>query len=507
MKIYFWQGMAIALNLASLFIVIPALSQNPSIYGIYAVCISVTIFLSYADMGFITATYKYAAERYSQADREGEIRLIAFGTFVLFIFVLLFMAVFVYFAFFPNRLIRDLAGTQESQVASKMLFILVLFSFAIVMQRMLQMIFGIRLKDYLYQRTNIFASLVKILSVLYFFRGDHYDIVGYFLFVQIVNLLAVVINMTIARLKFRYDFALLLRRFRFTREVFKETKELAFSSLIITICWVLYYELDSVAIAKLFGARQVAYFSIGFTLMTFLRSIFGTVYSPFSARFNHFIGKGDREGLKGFYQNVVFITLPLVLIPVIGLIILMKPFIISWVGELYQVSIQIGFFLVMSYLLSYISYPAGTLMIAIEKIRQIYIVNILIVIVYWAGIIISMHFINILSFALFKFIAFMIAGLYYLVFSARFLELSTIKLIIKILKASILPLILMIAFLFYAKSVLPVSEEKVNLVYIAIAGMVGAVIFILVYYFTCFSFKTYVNRLYLNTKQSLKSTS
>ena len=72
LKIYLWQGLSFASKFLSLFIVTPYLTSDKPIYGIFAVCVSVTIFLSYSDLGFMMAGQKYAAECYAKGDRTEE---------------------------------------------------------------------------------------------------------------------------------------------------------------------------------------------------------------------------------------------------------------------------------------------------------------------------------------------------------------------------------------------------------------------------------------------------
>lgn len=81
-KIYFWQGISVLLNLFAMFIVIPRISNNPSIYGIYIVCISANIFLTYADLGFVGAGYKYASECFARKDFKEEMKIVGFVGFI-----------------------------------------------------------------------------------------------------------------------------------------------------------------------------------------------------------------------------------------------------------------------------------------------------------------------------------------------------------------------------------------------------------------------------------------
>jgi O-antigen/teichoic acid export membrane protein len=296
LKIYFWQGVSLVLNFLSMFIVVPYLTSEPSIYGIYTVCISISIFLSYADLGFLGAGQKYAAEYFAKGQRKEEINVIGFTNFILLVFLLLFSAGFFILSLQPELLIKNLLPGKQETIASSLLLILALFTPVTLLQRLLQMIFGIRLEDYIIQRTNVVASLLKIISVLWFFREGQYNIVGYFLFTQIINLTAAMLTILIARKRFSYDFIALIKSIHFNKIVFAKTKNLAFTSFYLTFTWILYYELDPAAIGKILGPQQVAVFAIGLTIMSFIRSIMGILFSPFNARFNHFIGT-DRKSV------------------------------------------------------------------------------------------------------------------------------------------------------------------------------------------------------------------
>ena len=88
LKIYVTQFLSIVINLSSLIIVIPYLTSNPQVYGIYSLCVSLLIFLSYADLGFMSAGYKYASEYYAQNNQKEELEVVGFVSFILLVLLM-----------------------------------------------------------------------------------------------------------------------------------------------------------------------------------------------------------------------------------------------------------------------------------------------------------------------------------------------------------------------------------------------------------------------------------
>jgi len=188
---------------------------------------------------------------------------------------------------------------------------------------------------------------------------------------------------SIAIIRYQYNIFVFFKAFKFSWPIFNKTKSLAFGSLFLTVMWIFYYELDAFAIAKLLGPESVAIYAVGFTAMTFLRSLYGVLYSPFFARFNHYIGLNDISGLRGLYLTIVIMTLPLVVFPIMSLFLLMGPFINAWVGSHYQNSVLIAQLLIICFIYGAVSYPGSFLIIAQERIRILYITAAVAPIIYW----------------------------------------------------------------------------------------------------------------------------
>ena len=469
-QIYFWQGISLILNFLSMFIVVPFLTSEPNVYGIYTVCISVSIFLSYADFGFMGAGQKYAAEYFSRGQTKEEIKVIGFTLFVLMVFLLFLSAVFLLLSSKPSLLINGINDGNQIHIASTLLLIIALFTPVSFLQRLTQMIYGIRLEDYIVQRINICANTIKIASVFWFFRNNEYNIIGYFLFTQILSFASALVSLYIAKKRYNYDFKTLIKSIRFSSEVFSKTKGLAFTSLYLTVIWILYYELDSTVIGKFFGANHVAFYAIGLTILSFFRSIFGIFYAPFNARFNHFVGQNDSKGLKDIYSNVVIFFAPVVVIPILTMTLLASPIILTWVGDRYVESVEIAQFLIMCNLFAFITYPTGILMMAKEKLKDMYIVNTLIPIVFWTGIILTNNFWGIKSFAIFKLVAFVFSAIVYYKYMLKYIGMKFSHSINVIFKPLILPVLFVVSISLIIKDYLPVEKSKEHFLIVLFAA-------------------------------------
>jgi O-antigen/teichoic acid export membrane protein len=374
LKVYSWKILGIMSGFISLLIVIPKLTSDPDVYGIYAISVSLGVFLSYADIGFLNAGQKYAAECYARRDLISETKILGFVHFILFIFIALFAIIILVLSTNPSILFTSFSP-ENSVIASRILSILGVSSFVIVLQRFAQSVFNIRIEDYLYQRIEVISNLIKISSVFYFFRSGHYDIVEYYLFFQFMTLISAVITIIIIKKKYKYDLSLVLRNFKFSRDIYNTVSKLAFSSLFVTFMWVLYYEMDTIVISKMYGARAVSIYAIGLSVLSFSRSLYGTLFAPFLARINHFAGQKQFEKINSFLSDIIRISFPLSVFPAVVMIIMMPALVVAWVGNDYKDSIPIAQFLISLVLFYCFTNPLSYLLIAKEKFRALYVTS------------------------------------------------------------------------------------------------------------------------------------
>jgi len=494
-KIYLWQAISIILNFVALFVVTPYLSSQPSLFGIYSIVISLYIFLSYADLGFITAGMKYASECYARNDRNLEIRIIGFVGFIFSVFVAIYAIFIAVISFNPNILVKSLENATEVKMASQLLISLAIFSPVFVGQKIVQLIFGVRLEDYRFQRILSVANAVKILSVLYFFSDGKYRIVEYFIFSQFCGLLAVVTGGWVARKRLNYDFILLFKSFTFDRLIYNKTSKLAYASLLLTLFWIFYYEIDLFVIGRFLGPKAVAIFAIGISVLTLFRTLFGVIFTPFTAKFNHFVGLNDKEGMKSFFMKVLVIGLPLTTFPVISATMSMQSFIFSWVGSAYSDSVSLTQVLLLSYVFSFISYPAGTLVMAYEKIRALLITSAILPVIYWLGIILTYSYFGLMSFAYFKLIAFTFSAAVYSMMVIRIFSIKWTDLLSEIILPAIFPCLVLVGFMFLVRDVLPLEKSKLNLFIFAGINGLAVCLAMVVYYFSSSLFRSYSSQI------------
>jgi O-antigen/teichoic acid export membrane protein len=441
----------------------PYLTKDPSIFGIYSVCVSVTIFLSYADLGFMRAGQKYAAESFIRSEHADEMKHIGFVAFVLLIFTLLCVSAFFYLGFNPQALIKGLNDPEKISTASSLLFILAIFSPVTVLQRMVSMIFDIRLEGYINQRMSLLASVITVSYIFYFFGNGRYLIVPYFLFLQSINLIFAIISLWLAKNKYNYNIKQLFRSIKFDTLIYKKANGLAYSGLYTIIVWILFYELDQIAIAKFIGVEKVAIYAIAFAFATLFRTLYGILFFPFTVRANYFVGNGDDEGLKNFCLQLVSLSAPLVILPTVAFSLIAKQFIMTWVGAQYLDSINLAIFFSLIFTFSFITYPIGMVLIAKERMKEMYIIATMQPIIYWGGILCTYSFWGLLSFAAFKFIATFVTQVYYYYILITFLSITSKEFFQKIIYPVIIPLTFLVIALLFTRNYMPVEKSKINL--------------------------------------------
>jgi O-antigen/teichoic acid export membrane protein len=434
LKTYFWQFLSNALRICSMFIVAPFLTKNPSDYGIYMVCMSILVFLSFTDFGFFGAAAKFVSEFVGKGDSENEKRVLGFALFVNSLFIALYFSIFILFALHPEIIIKGLNDISAIKTASTLFWILIFWGPFKILEKICTIILDARVSIYVMRRIYLVSSAITITSVVVFFSKSQYNIIGYMIFSASMDIVALVFTILAIRKKFEYDFIGILKNVRFNKETYKVTRSLAFASIYTSVVWVLFNNFDLVFLSKRFGPQVVSLYAVAISCATFIETFIGSsgISGPYLARFNHFMGNKDIDGLRSYYVRIVVILLPLICFPVIALIGIMKPFILSWVGVNYQQSILFTSILLSSYLLHFITMPSNYVTIARKKPLYIAASATVMLIIYWSGVLLFLSVVGIKIMPIMKCISYLFSGVLEIYLAWRALRFSIKEIITKV---------------------------------------------------------------------------
>lgn len=464
-KIYFWQLLSFLLNFVALFIVTPMLSSMQEIYGIYSVCAGLNIFLQYADIGFLMAGKKFAAETVVNGDSVTEKKFVGTSMSIFTAFSLLLSLGLAVCIINPDILIAGVSNNQEHlETARALLYILGFSIIVTIVHKYVEFIYSLRLEEYKAQRAIIIGNVIKIASVPLYFFHNRYDIVGYYAFSQIIMLISCLFVLYQSK-EIGYGLTSLFSIFKFDKASFNLMKGLALGGFGSTLAWILYYEIDTVAISAMLGAKMVASYAVGRSIQSFVRSITGIVYGPYNVRFYYFKGNNDIEGMKHFF-NTLTCFLSFLIIPIIAILVFAEPFTIAWVGPDYKDSVVILQILVLCFVFNSITSPCGSIVFAFNKAKDLLKLSFIQPVVFWVGVFFTVGIWGINSFAYFKLVACFISAFFFFQIAIRTINIKPWKLLLRnFIYPLLIALVFTIAVYVLSKDYLVITEKSnINLI-------------------------------------------
>ena len=338
---------------------VPLLAEDSELFGIYSICVSIVLYLSYADFGFLASGQKFAAEAVASDRLQDEIAITGFIFFILVVMFIPFVFIGCYLSLAPTILISGLSDANFHIAQNLLLVIGLLVPIQILLERLANFITEIRLKDYLVTRVNVAANMIKIFSIFLFLDGEGIRLVEYFLFTTLVSIIVAFLVIMMVSKRINYDLKLLILNIRFDKVLYSRLGKLSWNTFLLTIAFIIYYEVDLIIIGKLMGPEEVAVYAVGFTLINFLRNIFNIIYAPFSHRLNHFSGVKNTENMVTLFHKLIFFGLPIYVISLTILVLVSEYLIIYWVGVDYGNSVRIAKLLFISLAFGFLVKPAG----------------------------------------------------------------------------------------------------------------------------------------------------
>lgn len=485
-KSYILRVVAIFTGFLSMLMVLPKLASRPDLYAVYTFCMSLTIFFSYADFGFISAGQKYASEFFIQKNTNKELQVISFVICFLTIFILISSSILIYISYNPETLFKG--GTENQlKVTSKLILILALSFPNVILQRVNYLFYSIRLQDYIYQGIDVLFNLFKIFSISLFIGENSYDIVGYFFLLQILTFISAFFGVLIGFFKYNYSITFFIKSFRISHEMFKLTKSLALSSLFTTVAWILYYELDAVLIGKIYGIRTVAIYAVAFTLISLFRTLYNAMFGPFQTRLNHLVGLGDLNQLNSYFLKLVLITLPICVIPPLVVATYIDSILPIWIGNQYSSSIQVTKIFMYSFIFGSLSIPLTYYITAKEKNKYIRLSSLLLPLIFSSSLIAFDRIVGINSLAWAKLLTSVLSFLLIFYFSNVVYGFAFLKSYLNaIFKLSVALISFFILYNFYPSINVISNTKTCSYIQLAIKLSPLIVIPLLLYYFLFF---------------------
>jgi len=296
-------------------------------------------------------------------------------------------------------------------------------------------------------------------------------------------------------IKHKYEISIIdyTKAFKYDKTVFELTKNLAFSSFFVTLIWILYYELDLIFIGKYLGAEAAAVFSVGYLFIKFLRNTTSIVFSPFQNRFNHFVGLNDLAGLKKLLVKVILFSMPVFVFTVLSIVLLSKNLVVNLAGENFLAASIILSLLALNFITTFIRTPGSIILKALVRIKEMYLLNIVTVLVFWAGVLLTVNFWGVNSIAIFKLLAGIITTLFFLKFILRFLDISIYNFLKMSVARLLIPIVIQLSFLTFINGYLPLDKGKLNLFITLATGGAGTMLAFITLYSTSFYYRSEYN--------------
>ena len=454
------------------------LSESPDILAIYSICVSLVLFFSYTDFGFIAAGKKYASEHVTSENFGLQLSLLGNSFSISFLISFLLSGTLFLLSFNPEIIISDLKNnSQYSYIASILLKTLSISCLFQIFTNYIVSFFEINLKKYYCDAVLI---CIAILSFIFFFLIDKTNenwILIYFISLKSLDLLSLTVLFFLSSKIFKIKLIELIKNFRIRKKLIKKGLKLSFASIIVSICGFIFYELDNLFLAKNTDLISISFYSIAAIGPFILRTTFSILYSPFNAIFNYI--KDEKKAYKDYIQKVIIFFFPITFIGIIILSLFSKEIIFSYVGSDFQYSIMPFIFLCLAWSFSFLTYPSSAYLYSMEHNKRIILSGLISPIVFWTVNFYHVIFYNKFSIETFCFNK-MIATLiicplyvYYLI-KDNFVNLT---LLFKLLKSLFFSSLILLIFYFFYKNILFIEKNIFGLIYNI--GLIGGLILII----------------------------
>ena len=451
------------------------MSNTPAILAIYSICISLTFFFKYSDFGFIAAGKKYASEHVISKDFDLQLTLLGNSFSVSFLFSFLISILLIVISFKPDLLISDFENNnQYSYIASILLITLSISGLFQIFTNYIVSFFDINLKKYFCDVVSIFTALGAFVIFFLIDKTNQNWILIYFISLKALDLVSLISIILLSDKIFKIKLSDLITNFRIKKNLIKKGLKLSFASIIGSISYFIFYELDTLFLAKNSDLISISFYSIAALGPFVLKTTFSILFSPFNSIFNYI--KNEKSEYKIYINKVIIFFFPITFISIITVALFSEEIIYTYVGSNYYNSIKPFIYLCLAWSFSFITYPSSAYLYSMEFNKRIILSGLISPLFFWIlnfYYIINNGTISIETFCLNKMFSTLIVipiYVYYLI-KDDFID---INFLIKIIKSLFFSSLILVTFHFLFKHILFNEKNIIGLIFNV--GLIGGLI-------------------------------
>ena len=381
-------------------------------------------------------------------------------------------------SFKPEIIISDLENNnQYSYIASILLITLSISSLFQIFTNYISSFFDINLKKYFCDVVSICTASVAFIIFFLIDKTNQDWILIYFISLKALDLVSLILLILLSNKIFKIKLSDLITNFRIKKKLIKKGLKLSFASIIVSISYFIFYELDNLFLAKNSDLISISFYSIAALGPFVLKTTFSILYSPFNSIFNYI--KNEKSEYKAYINKVIIFFFPITFISIITVALFSEEIIYTYVGSDYHNSIKPFIYLCLAWSFSFITYPSSSYLYSMEFNKRLILSGLISPLLFWGFnfyYIINYGNISIETFCFNKMFATLIIAplyLYYLVID-NFINRN---LLFKLIKSFFFSFLILLIFYFLYKHILFNEKSIPGLIFNI--GLIGGLIILI----------------------------
>ncbi|WP_157807542.1 lipopolysaccharide biosynthesis protein [Geobacillus sp. Manikaran-105] len=338
-------------------------SLGQSEYGVYALIGSVVGSLMVLDFGFGSAIIRYVAQYRAENRKDKEQNLIATCLLLYGIIALIALGIGLVLLFFIDDIFGSKLSDSELSIAHSM-FIISVFSVSI---SFLLGVFNAYIQGYekfiVINSITLIRLIVRI-SVLTILLSLGFKSIMVVIVDALLNLATGILYILFTRVRL----GLRVKLSKFDIRLLKEISNYSFFIFISSITDILFWRSGSFVLGATVGAKAVAVYTVGITLVSYFQYISGVINEKLFPAITRMVVRGsDGNHLTSFCAKIGRIQFILLSGILLGFQLFGDDFVYLWIGSNYLLSWWIGLILMTVMIVQAIQYPCVMILRAKKK--------------------------------------------------------------------------------------------------------------------------------------------